>query len=88
MPFPASSSNTAPAKPSTGYANSLAAFGDLLKGLVSIDALVGGGQADVAFVIWSRKNAAMRAVEDVFASPLWATQRRRGAFGKAETAPF
>lgn len=88
MPFPAASSNAAQGKPSGGYAASLATFGLLLKNTIAIPALVGGGSADIAFVLWSRKHATMRAIEDIQASPIWATQRKRGAFGKPNTSPF
>jgi len=88
MPFPAASSNDGGGKPSAGYKGSLATFGVALLATISIPALVGGGSADVAFVLWSRKNAAMRAIEDIQASPLWATQRKRGGFGKPNTSPF
>jgi len=88
MPFPSASDNETFGVPKGSYVTDLSAFGAALLGVVLIGALVGGGSADVAFVLWSRKNAAMRAIDATFGSTRWATLRSRGSFGRANSGPF
>jgi hypothetical protein len=88
MPFPSNVQNESPGKPTAAYTSALSAFGALLLGLVEIDALVGGGSADVAFVLWSRTHAIMRPFTAAFGSTRWATLRSRGSFGRPNSGPF
>ena len=88
MPFPSASDNETFGVPKASYVSALSAFGATLLAVTLIGAVVGGGSADVAFVLWSRKNAAMRAIDATFGSTRWATLRSRGSFGRANSGPF
>jgi len=88
MPFPSADFNEAQGIPKNTYVADLSAFGQMLLDVVLIGAVVGGGSADVAFTLWSRKHASMRAITATFGSTRWATLRSRGSYGRANTGPF
>lgn len=88
MPFPAQDGNQTFGKPTDAYVGSLSDFGHSLLDFIAIDALVGGGSADVAFVLWSRTHATMRAITAAFGTHQWATLRSRGSYGRANNGPF
>ncbi len=87
MPFPATGANELNGKPTAAYVASLSDFALALRGITEI---TGGGAAviPVEFVLWSRKFATMRTITGSFGSTRWATQRKRGSFGRPNSGPF
>jgi hypothetical protein len=87
VPFPA----TAMLQPTTG---GVIAAGTTI--LTSIAALLnagvtfgtGGNTTTIAYAVYSRKFGAAGTLVQVFPSANFATQRRRGAFGKVNAMPF
>lgn len=81
MPFPPQSANQTLGQPIPAYVASLATFGSDIRTLPPITGAL-GGSLTTRFVLWSKKQARMIPITQVFGSNAWATQKRRGTFGR------
>jgi len=87
MPFPAVSADVTDGKPSTGYVGSLVDFANLLITYTAIDA-GGGSVAAVDMVLNSIVHAAQNKITNARGNDRWATQRRRGSYGRSNLSPI
>lgn len=85
IPFPAEGDNDVDGKPTAGYSTRC---GTLLNALVSFVAGSGGNTNTMLAVIYHRVSASYSLITAGFTQFRWATQRRRGIFGQANTVPF
>lgn len=85
VPFPGEFHNAANAIPSAAYTNLLSELGDALKANASITS--GANTADLRPVIWSRVGGTSADLTVVLARQKWATQRRRGSYGRPNAIP-
>jgi len=89
IPFPASADDEGNGNPTAGY---LARLGTLATNLKSVSSITQGGHtASFRLVIFHRATAPPNWTEDVFRYTIkdkWATQKRRGDYGKANSGPF
>lgn len=91
-PFPPAGLDAAGGFPSTGYLSDLEAIQDALIG-VSAVTQAGGGTIDATYIIRHGLNKAgiippPTPITTGLASGGWATQKRRGFFGRANTSPI
>lgn len=86
IPFPSESDSQPSGVPSAAYMTSLAAIADIL-----VQDQEFGDPANPATarpVIWSRKDTVPNDITGAVTRNGWATQRRRGFFGRANAASF
>lgn len=84
-PFPAETDNIVTSVPSVGYQGQINALSTKMQTLtVTADAT----EWLLALHIWSEVDAVYREVTAYTVRPKWATQRRRGDFGRANILPF
>jgi hypothetical protein len=81
IPFPAQGENESRGVPTAAYSTSVEALGTDLMGLTSVNG-AGGASIPVTLVVWSRVHARMADVTDTRGSSKWATQKKRGSFGR------
>lgn len=88
IPFPGTGDldGTILAKPIASYQTRLNALGAAL--LPGFTAGVGGNTNSFAPVIFSKKLSASTPITQFLGQLLWATQRRRGGFGRPNPPPF
>src|SRR5262245_41713433 len=87
VPFPVQSDSLTDGRHTTvGYQDRLKAIGDQL--LVPISAGAGGNTTTLIAVILHRANMSFTPVTLYNARGLWATQRRRGAYGRTNAVPI
>lgn len=86
IPFPSQAQNGTDGFPNGGYTGVLAAVATALLGLTAISA--SGRTATIALVIRQRKLVAYQGVVSWIGRPVWATQRRRGSYGRSNKTPF
>jgi len=86
VPFPSTSDNQATGAPSASYVTRLTALATASEALVSI--LSGGRTATILPVIWHRDTHTTDDIKVFFARGVWATQRRRGAYGRGNVSPI
>lgn len=88
IPFPSQSSNSAPDDiPSAGYMTDLAVLAIQMSALVTVTAA--GNTADLRPVIWSpAEEATPKIIEVCRGLDVWATQRRRGDYGRKNVPPI
>lgn len=86
VPFPPEQQNDPDGTPSANYLVNLATLSVQIRagGLV----VGGGGSSTLAFGIYKRQQQAFNGVVDQIIRPMWATQRRRGDFGRKNVLPF
>lgn len=86
IPFPAAADNTSSQLPSASYTTRLNALGSIL-----ISNVVVGTAPDTATlkpVIWDRSLFQSTDIWSLYGQAYWATQRRRGDYGKANNFPW
>lgn len=84
VPFPSVTDNATDGVPTAGYVTKLNSFAsNLIAGLATVN--VGGRTAALQLVIWHRTLNNWTPVTTYQSSALWATQRRRGSYGRANT---
>jgi len=86
IPFPSESVNEVDTQPSAAYIASIAAIGTNMIAQQSIG--LAPDTADVTPVLFHRLGGTTDDLTSRVASPLWATQRRRGDFGRKNILPF
>jgi hypothetical protein len=87
IPFPTETDNDTTGKPTSTYVAAAQTLADTLKAsLVNVGA--GGNTNSFAPVILHRDTMTTTAITDATAQQKWATQRRRGAFGRPNVTPF
>lgn len=86
IPFPAEDSNFLEGEPGIAYIADLEDLGEFF----ASTHLVGDGQngATLVPILYHRDLGTWTDIVDAIAVPSWATQRRRGAFGKQNPRPF
>lgn len=84
--FPAAADNVAGGSASAGYITRMQALAADLEGPINVAA--GGRTATLTAVVFSRKLNTPFTIISSTTSNKWATQRRRGSFGRANTGPF
>lgn len=84
--FPSISDNSSTSQPIAGYVTRLNALGTIL----STNVLVGTAPntATLKPVLWDRKLFQSTDIASMTGQVYWATQRRRGDYGKANSSPF
>jgi len=86
LPFVAAASNRAPGQTTTTYIDDVT---DLMNALTNYSAVSSGGRtATVQFGIFSKKNSNFFALENFIVAAGWATQRRRGSYGRPNVSPI
>lgn len=80
VPFPAEGSSDALGRPTSTYLADLAALGVIYSTVLAVVGAAGTSQ--FVPVILTRATATFSTIVASFASPKWATQRRRGDFGR------
>lgn len=86
-PFPAAAMNEGDGNPTTTYISALDATAVSLIALDELDS-DSHGTANVDFVLWSKKYNTMTPITSAIHPDKWATQKRRGSFGRPNTNPF
>lgn len=86
VPFPDESQNQASGIPAPAYVGDLFALGNSMIGPFTPGG--GGNTATLKQVIYNRINGGTAEVTEVIPAGVWATQRRRGDFGKSNIIPF
>jgi len=86
IPFPGEDDNAATGVPVAGYVTRLDDVGDELYTSVTIAA--GGNGVTLDPVIFHRAFNSATAITDYVNRTVWATQRRRGAYGRQNVPPF
>lgn len=87
VPFPTEDSNDADSSPSGPYSALLGALATALRAPLEIPT-PGGADGILTPVVWSRKTRTPQEVVSTIAHGAWATQRRRGDFGRENQLPF
>jgi len=86
IPFPSEADNDENGRPEGNYLQRLAFFAALM---VEQQFPAGpDGSATLDPVVWSRTTQTHKMIVDSVRRTKWATQRRRGGFGKPNTPPF
>lgn len=86
VPFPGELDNDASGKPTTSYTGRLADLGDALTDDVIVN--VGADSTTLQPVVFDRQLAGWNAITGRVVRAKWATQRRRGSFGRPNVPPF
>jgi len=86
LPFPAIDANTVDGVPTTTYRNNVAAFTTAAVGVTNISA--GGRTATLQQGIYHRSSRTITPIVSAAIVPKWATQKRRGAFGRPNVSPI
>jgi len=85
-PFPATSSDTGDGIPTGGYVTAIAAIASVIRPLTAI--AVGGRTATIQFGIYHRASHTLTPITVAQSRTRWATQRRRGDYGRSNSAPI
>lgn len=85
IPFPAEADSEATGKPAVAYVTRLQALADRLRDVFVITGL--GGTLDLKLCVYSRVFGTLVDVTNATARPRWATQRRRGDYGRTNPPP-
>jgi hypothetical protein len=86
LPFASTGGDSGDGKPSSGYITSAQAMYVALMNLTAIAA--GGRTATVSLVIYNRPTKTGIPVIRMVTRAVWATQKRRGAFGRTNKSPI
>lgn len=87
IPFAGESDNAAPGQPTGGYITRMVALGSVINSALLIIG-GGGGSVTLQLVVFRRGDNTSTLVVAGLVRPFWATQRRRGDFGRPNTPPF
>lgn len=85
-PFPSVTQDSGDGVPNGGYTGTIGTIVTALMGLTSISA--SGRTATVQMRIRHRKTTGAVVIDSGVTRAVWATQRRRGAFGRQNRSPF
>lgn len=86
IPFPASSDDTGDGVPIAGYVTRLNTLNAAIRSFSAI--ATGGRTATVVFGIYHRSSRTITPVISSVNQPKWATQRKRGSYGRANSTPI
>lgn len=86
IPFPTETMNANPGAPTGGYTANLLALSSQMEQDTTV--VSGGDTCTLRPVVWSRRLGIMTDVERCIPEAHWATQRRRGDFGRLNPNPF
>lgn len=86
IPFPSEGSNDTDGLPNAAYVTLIEDIGDEL--FTTIVVSVGGDSVTLTPVIYHRATGTTTKVDNFIARQKWATQRRRGSYGKTNPTPF
>jgi hypothetical protein len=85
-PFPSSTSDAGDGTPTNTYTGNLSALGTALSGFTSIS--LGGRTATVGFGLYHRALGTFDPIVSTIIRGVWATQRKRGSYGRGNSAPM
>lgn len=83
VPFPGETDNTSLSAPSAAYVVNLGSISTVMNGPISVTGVA--GTAIMNGVIWNRTTLTDTLITTNIPRTEWATQRRRGAFGRPNT---
>jgi len=86
IPFPAEGDNEADGTPAGGYLTRLLALSDALE--VPVVVGTAPNTATVTPVLWHRLTSTFDVITTISTNDKWATQRRRGSYGRVNTPPI
>ncbi len=86
VPFPSQSSNQLDGVPTVGYKAELSAL--LGVAYTNLNLVVGGNSVNLDPVVWHKSTHTSDMIQTSNISTLWATQRRRGDFGRVNASPI
>lgn len=86
LPFPSNSHNQAYGLPTNAYVAAALLLATDMKAFTSVS--VGGRTATVRMGLWKRAGSVFTPITSVDAASDWATQKRRGTFGRPNIAPL
>jgi len=85
MPFPGEADNDPGAVPSAAYQAALTALAPKFTATLTS---AGANNVTLLPILWHRKTRTYTDLQGAVAKPLWATQRRRGMFGRKNVLEF
>lgn len=85
-PFPPAAFNEDEGTPTDAFQAAMVGVSEAIIELTNLDFF--GANADVMFVVWSRKNTVMREITQGVVQKKWGTQKRRGSYGRPNVSPF
>lgn len=85
-PFAPSAEDVSFGAPSAAYVTAINQIADALIDKVTVTA--GGDTAHIMFGVRQRRTVSVVKIVDRMTAQKWATQKRRGSYGRANTAPF
>ena len=93
IPFPSMTDNTAPDVPSASYVSAIQALGNVLAAPITITGVPYQATAKCGIFHRPPKGqpvtpSSITVITKAIAASIWATQRRRGEFGRKNVAPF
>lgn len=86
IPFPGEPDNQANGTPTPGYVTAVQAIANVMFSSRTLG--IGGATSAVIPVLWHRGSLTWDEVTHKDAKPFWATQRRRGNYGRVNSLPF
>lgn len=87
-PFPSTTSNSANGLPLAGYQGALVTMATAIRTLAVLVGPTGGDFCVATFGIFHKATHGFTPIESSTASAFWATQKRRGSYGKANVSPL
>lgn len=88
LPFPSVADDDTSASPGTTYLTNAALLGDWAVAQQTVAASGGGGSVILQPVLIDRQTKVTNDIQTYAVRDAWATQKRRGAFGKLNKLPF
>jgi hypothetical protein len=86
MPFPAVPADLGDGTPTAAYQTAVSTFANAVKGLTAI--AIGGRTATLALILYHRQLTTYDVITALLVRNQWATQRRRGAYGRPNISPI
>jgi hypothetical protein len=86
-PFPSKGEDSTAGSPVTTYIDALRAFGNLVKGAITLNDGQANAVGTVKSVLWHKASKAGTDITVIKPNAIWGTQRRRGDYGKANAVP-
>jgi len=87
IPFPSQDDESGTEVPNAAYVTNLNIITAVI-GNTTIAVIPAGGSASLRQIIWSRAHPVVKDVQEGVGRARWATQRRRGDYGRINTVPF
>lgn len=88
IPFPPESLNDAAGLPTLGYVNGLDTLAEKIMGPINVGTITDPFSITLAGVVYHRSAGGSTLITTTVSRRKWATQRRRGSYGKPNVNPF